>query len=681
MDPAEKPRFTLAEDGSGELEGKLKTGRIRFAERIRSGGKALPIFLISGGALAAVAIIFLLTSFFFKKPHIFSPRDEGPAAGGIFQGADKKEEPSGAAEDIHLKRGKESYARGYFNDALAEFAETVESDASDADKAMALTYTGIIHDDRGDFNKAVEAYGRALRYDKKNPAIYRNMALAYRHKKDFDKAGEYAEKAVDLDDKNANNRILLGNVYFEQGQYDKAANAYREVLDIEEGNAGALYNLAVSLHKKGDEMSAIEYYKKAGAADSMGEVSRLAYGRLGALYTGKGELDLAEKYLQMAVSVAPRDAINHYNLGIVYLKQNKSDMALAEFAKAEELGKDDAAVLEGLGEAYFSMKQYERSIDTYGRVLQTDRRNARILSRMAEIYYEKGDLDSAYEYYHKITTLEPASENARVAYLNMGNIMDDAQRYNEAIDSYQKALAISPKDDAALYNLGIAYKHAAKPELAIDAWKKAAELNPENPQPLMALADFYYENNHLDLAMDEYQRLLRRFPRIQEGHFNLAAIYYKKNQIDYAIEEYKRVIEIDDRNDFARKAYINLGVLTSKAGADEKTMEKSASYVQKALMIKPGDADALLSMGLLYSRKEMYDKAIDTFYQAISATSDAKLIAEAHNNIGKCHYKKREYKKALQAFSRAVEEDPTNEEVRMNRKSAMQAYEEELARK
>ena len=79
--------------------------------------------------------------------------------------------------------------------------------------------------------------------------------------------------------------------------------------------------------------------------------------------------------------------------------------------------------------------------------------------------------------------LEPATENARVAYLNMGNILDDAQRYEEAIEAYQKALSISPKDDAAYYNLGIAYKHAGKPELAITAWKKAAELDPNDRAP------------------------------------------------------------------------------------------------------------------------------------------------------------------------------------------------------
>jgi TolA-binding protein len=79
-------------------------------------------------------------------------------------------------------------------------------------------------------------------------------------------------------------------------------------------------------------------------------------------------------------------------------------------------------------------------------------------------------------------------------------------------------------------------------------------------------------------------------------------------------------------------------------------------------------------------KKEMYDKATDTFYQVVKGANDSKLVADAYNNIGKCYYKKRQYKKALQAFTRGIDEDPANEELRLNRKSASQAYEAELGR-
>jgi len=681
VSPTGKSRFTLApENPEDELDVQRNRITLTPEERRR---RMKPAFIIAGVTLAAVGAILLVTAV-IKKPQLFFPKDKGKKVSdeAVFSGGDKAELPDGKYENVNLRRGIESYRKGYFKDALAEFSEAVESDASDAEKAVALTYSGIIHDEKGDAAKAIEFYNRAIRYDRKNPIIYRNLALAYRHKKDYEKAGEAAEKAVDADSKSVKNRILLGNIEFEKGDYKSAAKEFEAVLDMDAENPPALYNLGMTLYKKGDEASAVEYFKRAATSDRIGEIARLACGKLGVIFTERRDYEQAEKFLSLATNIAPRDPVNHYNLGIVYFKQKKDAEALKEFLKAEELGKDDVSVLEGLGEAYLSLREYDKSLDAYNRLLATNRRNVKILSRIAEVYYEKGELERAYDFYHKITTYEPLSENARIAYLNMGNILDDTQRYREAIDAYQKALAISPKDDAALFNLGIAYKHAKKPELAIETWRKAADLNPENPQPLLALADYYYENNHYDLAMDEYQRILRRWPDLQDAHFTLATVYYKRNQVEYAIEEYKRVIDINDRNNYARKAYINLGILESgdrKGG--EAAMEKAQNYIQKALVMKPNDAEALLSLGIMYMKKEMFDRAIDTFLQAQRATNDSRLVADTNNNIGKCYYKKGQYKKALQAFTRGIEDDPTNEEIRMNRKVAMQAYEAEVQKR
>ena len=262
----------------------------------------------------------------------------------------------------------------------------------------------------------------------------------------------------------------------------------------------------------------------------------------------------------------------------------------------------------------------------------------------------------------------------------MGIILDDAQRFDEAAEAYEKALAISPKDAATHYNMGITYKHAGKPELAIRAWKQAAELDTRDPKPLVAIADYYYERGYYDLAEMEYQRIIGRWPDIPDPHFKMGTMYYKRGNYEYAINAYNKVIQIDENSDLARKAMINKAMLISKTAKSEEGLEKSVNIARKALLMKPGDAQALLAMGILYMKQEKYDTAMDTLFQAVKASNDGKLVGDAYNNIGKCYYKKRQYKKALQAFSRGVEEDPSNEEIRLNRRSASQAYEAELGK-
>lgn len=584
-------------------------------------------------------------------------------------------------QNIHLEKGLKSYHRGYYNDALSEFEEVVLSGAPDNDKAVALTYSGIIYDDRSEYDRAVEYFKRALKYDENNVITYRNLSIAYRHKGDLDNALEAIEEGIDLDEENVNNQLLLGNILFELGKYEKAIDQFRNVLDMSPDNPTALYNLAQSYFNEGDEVQGIEYLKKAGSGDRTGEIAHLAYSKLGVIYTQRKDFELAEKYLSLAVSIAPDDPVDRYNLGLIYLKTGKEQKALESFHKAEELGYKDSLLLENIGEAYFSLREYDRSIETYNKILEINKRNIRVLSRMAEIYYKNGELEQAYRFYKKITVLEPVSENARVAYLNMGNILDEAQRYDEAIDAYKKALAIDPADSSALYNLGIAYKHSGKGELAIETWRKAAELEPDDPANLMAIGDYYYEKGLYDYALDEYGRVVRRRPDIQDAHFNVAAIYYKKNLLDYALDEYREVIEINNRNDLARKAYINIGlILSRKKESSEDVMEEAFSSIQKALLLKPGDPGALSALGAVYIAQGNTEKAIDTLYQAVSASDDSKLIAESYNYIGQCYYRQGQYKKALQAFTRGIEAEPTYEEIRINRKVAMQAYERELER-
>lgn len=624
----------------------------------------------------AIIAIFIVVKFVYKKPDGFKPL---PKEGALpFEGMEK--ELKTESENVHIKKGKESYAKGYFTDAIAEFNEVVESDATDKDKAIALTYLGMISDDRGDYKKAVEYYSRALTYDKNNADIYKNLSISYRHLKDFDKALKYAKEAYTLNPKDINSRILIGNIYFETGKYKEALDHYSSALELAPENSQLLYNIASSHMKLGDEFAAIEYFKKAGAADRIGEVAHRAFSRLGVIYTERRAFDLAEQYLKQAVSIRPSDPVNRYNLGIAYLKQNKKELALEEFTKAEEFGSKDATIMESIAEAYFSVKDFDRSLSAYQKLLGANQRNIKVLSRIAEIYYEKGELDRAFEAYKKITMIEPATENARVAYLNMGNILDDAQKFDEAIEAYKSSLAISSKDDSAYYNLGIAYKHAGKPELAIDSWKKAASLNESDPKPRLAIADYYYEKGFYDLAEKEYQIISSRWPDIQEAHFKMGTLYYKREKYQYALNAYKRVVELNEKNDMTRKAYVNMALLTSKLKSDEEGTREAIQYAQKALLIKADDPESLFSLGIIYAKREMHEKAIETFYQVLRGTNSSKLIADAYNHIGKSYYKEKQYKKAMQAFTRAVEEDPSSEEIRLNRKTAMQAYESELER-
>jgi tetratricopeptide (TPR) repeat protein len=670
---------------NSEFDMQIEKNRINEIETVRiepvikEPMSAKQKYTIIALALASVSLIaiLLIVNFLYNRPGSPGAGPNTPITGSdVMQG--KELLTPFQTENPQLKKAIASYNSGYLANAITEFTDVVESTALPKDKAIALIYLGIIADHKGEYDNAINYFQRAENYDENNPEIYLNLARTYRKKHDYNNAVKYAEKTSDMIPGDVNPLILLGNINYELSNWDEAIKYYEKALKIDSSNPALLYNMALALFKKGERFPALEFLKKAAESDKIGDVAYNSYSRLGAEFLESNMFDLAEKYLVQATHLRPQDPVGRYNLAVAYLRQNKTAEALRELEESERLSQGDMVLLESIGESYFSLKDYDRSLRSYNKVLETSSRNVKILSRIGEIYYSKGDLERAYESYRKVTQIQPATENARIAYLNMGNILDDAQRFEDAIKAYESAIAIRDNDDLAYYNLGIAYKHSDKSAMAINSWRKATQINPDNVKARLAMADYYYEQGYNDQAEKTYQEIVYKWPNHQEALFKLGTIYHKHKDYTDAGKAYSKVIEAGESTDLARKAMINLAIVSSGERNDDESLNRSIKNIQKALLLKPDDSDALLALGIIYARKEMHSKAVDAFYQSIKSSRDNKMTAEAYNNMGKSYYQMKEYKKSLQAFTRGVEEDPSNEEIRINRKTAVQAYEGEL---
>src|SRR5512143_4092080 len=87
---------------------------------------------------------------------------------------------------------------------------------------------------------------------------------------------------------------------------------------------------------------------------------------------------------------------------------------------------------------------------------------------------------------------EPGNVNA---WIRLGNTLMDNRRFAEAIDAYQKALAIDPKNVDVRVDMGTCYRNIGKPDIALREYDKALEINPGH---LMAI-----RNKGVVLAFDK----------------------------------------------------------------------------------------------------------------------------------------------------------------------------------
>jgi tetratricopeptide (TPR) repeat protein len=104
------------------------------------------------------------------------------------------------------------------------------------------------------------------------------------------------------------------------------------------------------------------------------------------------------------------------------------------------------------------------------------------------------------------------------AWIKLGNISMDSQRFQEAIHAYSEALKIDPGNVNVRVDMGTCYRNLGDPNKALEEYRKALQYNPNHP--------FAHKNLGIVLAFDlhrkeeaikEFQTYLKLSPGAQDA--------------------------------------------------------------------------------------------------------------------------------------------------------------------
>jgi tetratricopeptide (TPR) repeat protein len=102
------------------------------------------------------------------------------------------------------------------------------------------------------------------------------------------------------------------------------------------------------------------------------------------------------------------------------------------------------------------------------------------LMQLGDLYYRNGRMREAKDILEGLRLLDP--ENP-YAYAILGSIYQQEMNYEDAIDSYSKALELQNNDIYTLTNRGECYLNLGKLEEAAADWRAAMFLDPEQKNP------------------------------------------------------------------------------------------------------------------------------------------------------------------------------------------------------
>src|SRR6185437_16348182 len=119
---------------------------------------------------------------------------------------------------------------------------------------------------------------------------------------------------------------------------------------------------------------------------------------------------------------------------------------------------------------------------------------------------------------------------------NLGSAMSDQGRLDEAIDAYQRAIALTPDYPEACNNLGNALKDQARLDEAIAAYERAIGLKPDLAEAHNNLGNTLKDQGRLDEAIACFRKALALKPAFSAAASNLAlSSLYHPDHDDRAI--------------------------------------------------------------------------------------------------------------------------------------------------
>ena len=175
------------------------------------------------------------------------------------------------------------------------------------------------------------------------------------------------------------------------------------------------------------------------------------------------------------------------------------------------------------------------------------------------------------------------------AWFDRGSSMFDKKRWNDAVRSYRRGLALYPRDGEARTNLGLALFQVKK-------WDEA----------IAAIQEGFHE--------------IRDF----NGHLALADAFNEKGDMARALEEYRRVLSLNPGDG---RVMNNMGVCLSRQG---KKAEARALW-DRGAALKPPNADSLANLALVHYGKHYFAEAKRLATQALAAHAKGESAEKARS--------------------------------------------------
>ena len=399
--------------------------------------------------------------------------------------------------------------------------------------------------------------------------------------------------------------------FAEGARTDNQIAYYQQLLTRNPRNSKAYYGLGDALIRKAREIGDPDYFNRAEEAlkrsleiapNNAGAMRHLAY-----VFYSRHEFEAAATHARKAIEMDATDGDSYGILGDALLEVGKYDEAKAAYEKMMQLedslySRSRLAGLKSLqGDTAGSIVDLEQAIAVGKEAKQPAESIAWTEWQLGSDYFALGKLQEAERYYLQSLQTYP---NYYRALAGLAQLRGAQKRYDEAIDLYQKAIAILPMPDYAA-----------------------------------ALGDIYAKIGRQGQAKQQYELVeyIGRLSILNKVLYNRELAYFYADH-DIKLKESLELAqrELDYRRDIY--AYDVVGWNLYKNGKAEEARDA----IEKALSLGTRDARLFYHAGMIYHSLRAKDKAqeclaralrTNPFFHPIFAETAAQALKQLERSV------------------------------------------------
>lgn len=317
------------------------------------------------------------------------------------------------------------------------------------------------------------------------------------------------------------------------GNAAAAETAFRKATELDPSFAPARLNLGLAQLKEGELLEAIASIKKSLDLDPASPGAHLF---LGIAEYQSNDADSAVRDLQLALKEDPKSIQALTWLGIVELNTGHPDLASDALDNAAGLAPKDENVLD---------------------------------------YRVQAHMAAAKESYTALYKLDPASWR-----LHRLNAAIDAQAddHKGAIQEYQLAIKLAPKEPDLYEGMGWEYRKLGQADQAAKAFTEQLKLAPGNPIAMYNLGSAEVDSGQEAAALPLLQQVVKIYGHPTGADYYLARALAAEGKEDEAVTEFKRATTLD--GEMQRRAWYQLSQIYRRLGKTAEARAAALEYEQ-----------------------------------------------------------------------------------------------------